>query len=102
MMLKLNLLGILSPAKENFVAIGDALDGNPITNGQWQLFDLALGIGTYTKAHGLKFKPIDVILIHQSGGTITFDHSAFSDQVFKFTVTASSETRFRFLLGKAK
>lgn len=99
-MIKFNLLGILSPAKDNFVSVETMLNGNPITNGQWKLYDDSYQPGMQTISHNLGFKPLDVLVLHESGGTVAFHYASFTDKKIIFTVS-TSETRLRFLVGKA-
>lgn len=102
MKLNFNLLGIVSPALDNFNAVLDAWNAQPILAGTWRLFDLKYPVGTHTILHGLRFKPLDVIALHVSGGgTVSFNYANFTETTCSFTI-ATAETRVRFLLGKAE
>jgi precorrin isomerase len=84
--------------RDNFKSIEQELNRNPITNGEWKLFDKTFtATGTFNITHRLGFKPLDVIETFNEA-TVSYDIVNASSEIITVTVTVVG--RVRFLLGR--
>jgi hypothetical protein len=83
-------------ARENFKRLLDYLDKFPFFRGEWAFFTFTLpnAVTNLNLAHGLGFKPLDVIQTSITGaGTITFNYSRFTDETISVTTSGACSVR---------
>ena len=83
--------------RENFKRLVLFLQKFPFFRGEWAFLEKTI-TGTVTNlniAHGLGFKPLDIILTSTTGvGVVTFNYSSFTDTTISVTTTNSCVIRF--------
>lgn len=82
--------------RENFKRILNYLEEFPLFRGEWEFFTLNIGssVTNLNLAHGLGFKPLDVIQTSSIGaGTLTFNYSKFTDETISVTTTGACSVR---------
>lgn len=85
--------------RENFQKIDEEFqNGNPLLASGWKRFDLEFE-GAVTKAvrHNLGYKPLDIIVTHDTCG-FAYDHENFTST--EIEITTAGAGRVRFLLGR--
>lgn len=82
--------------RENFERLTLFLQEFPFFRGEWRFFELAF-TSTLTNvnvAHGLGFKPTDVIQTSVTGaGSVTFNFNSFTSENINVTTTAACTVR---------
>lgn len=82
--------------RENFKRLANFMQKFPFFRGEWEFFTIDIGVAvTNLKlAHGLGFKPLDVIQTAKTGaGDITFNFDLFSDTELDITTTGACSVR---------
>lgn len=84
--------------RENFKDIDRTLYNDPIFKGKFVFFEKNLSATSYpatiTIYHKLGFVPMDIIPTHISGGTVTWNYSAFTLTTISVTISAATHVRF--------
>jgi hypothetical protein len=83
--------------RENFRRITLFFQDFPFFRGEWAFFEreFAGAVTNEEVAHGLGFKPLDVIQTSKIGaGSITFNFSLFTDTHINVTTTGACTVRF--------
>lgn len=82
--------------RENFKRLSGFLQEFPFFRGEWEFFTINIGssVTNLKLAHGLGFKPLDVIQTSKSGaGDITFNFDNFSETELDITTTGACSVR---------
>jgi hypothetical protein len=101
-MKKLELGRLESPVvRENFRKLDAEFQGdNVFLAGTMKLFDQQYtASGTYSISHKLAYKPLDIIVLHDTAG-FAYDHEDITETTITFTLADAG--RIRFLLGRLK
>lgn len=82
--------------RENFKRLTVFLQEFPFFRGEWEFFtiDISATVTNLRLAHGLGFKPLDVIQTAKTGaGAITFNFDNFSESELDITTTGACSVR---------
>jgi len=88
--------------RENFKRLAVFMQNFPLFRGEWAFFEHTFdsAVTDLSIAHGLGFKPLDVILTGVSGagvtgfGIITFNFDSFDETNINVTTTGACTVRF--------
>jgi len=82
--------------RDNFLRLKEFFQDDVLLKGQWQFFELTFdgAVTDQDRAHGLGFKPLDVIQTSVTGaGTITFNNDSFTNENINVTTTGACVVR---------
>lgn len=87
------------PTREALQKLVAAMNSYPWLLGKWFFLEVNLISGNNTITHQLGFKPVDAILLSQTGtATVTFNYDNFTTNTIQ--MTASAATKVRILYGE--